>query len=196
MFTKQNISYPEAEKLVESRTPIAGVSYTTITSKTNQKSHKSIAVQTDNQTNSESANNKGISLKSINKLQIIMKNSDKQTSKLLKILTSLNRATLKFPAQKNPVQNTFCNKQLNTQNSKFLVKKNPSRIKSPQESRIKSLNNSAKKIKKQAAAPTLDWERKKSDSISGINALSLHPTDSDNEEMSTAFELINEDIAI
>ena len=75
--TKQNVSYPEARKIVESRTPIVGISYATIASKTNQKSYKSIAVQTDNQTNSESANIESISIKNTNESQKVTKNSDK-----------------------------------------------------------------------------------------------------------------------
>ena len=61
MHTKQVISYPEAKKIVESRTPIAGITYAAIASKTIQKSYKSIPIQTDNVTNNEFTNSKSIS---------------------------------------------------------------------------------------------------------------------------------------
>ena len=44
--TKENISYPEAKKIVESRTPTVGITYAAVTSKQNNIKHKSIGVQT------------------------------------------------------------------------------------------------------------------------------------------------------
>lgn len=48
--TKENIFYPNGRKLVESRTPIVGVSYAAAVSKTAHKTYKTIATQTESPT--------------------------------------------------------------------------------------------------------------------------------------------------
>ena len=71
--SKQNITYPEARKVVESRTPLVGLSYAAATIKPKEKHYKSIGIQTECSThNSQSINNKiqpQINNKNSNKLQ-------------------------------------------------------------------------------------------------------------------------------
>ena len=123
--TKQGISYPEARKIVESRTPIAGISYAAIASKTNQKSYKSIATQTDNPTNSQSINNKSTSIKnSHTKSQTYTENSIKNTTKPPKTPNSVTPSTSKLSMPKNIAQNICHTKDLNIQSSKIAAKKN------------------------------------------------------------------------
>ena len=50
------MSYLEARKLVESKTPIVGATYAAVTSKAIQKSHKTVSIEIDNKTNSEHTN--------------------------------------------------------------------------------------------------------------------------------------------
>ena len=45
--TKQNISYSEARKIVESRTPTVGTSYAAATQNLNKKTYRTVETQTD-----------------------------------------------------------------------------------------------------------------------------------------------------
>ena len=58
MRTKQNISYPEARKIVESRTPTVGTSYAAITvPNTIKKTYRTIETQTESSIEDSSIKN-------------------------------------------------------------------------------------------------------------------------------------------
>ena len=193
--TKQNVSYSEAKKIVESRTPIVGKTYAAATTIISQKSYKSIAIQTDNLiTNYNNTNNTSKSLENNgSQSEINTENSSRQDENTPKPSNTLKPVTSKLPLHKKAVPSTSHNKKANVQNSKPYLKKNNSSSSKSREIPY----NPAKKSKKEANLPKTGVKNNKN-SFSDKDALALHPSDSsENEEgMSTASESEVVDIVI
>ena len=126
--TKQNVSYSEAKKIVESRTPIVGKTYAAATSIISQKSYKSIAIQTDNLiANYNNTNNTSKSLKNNgSQSEINAENSSRQIENTPKPSNIFKPVTSKLSLHKKAVPNKSHNKKANVQNFKSNLKKNNS----------------------------------------------------------------------
>ena len=168
--TKQNITYPEAKKIVESRTPTIGISYAAIASKTNEKNRQSIGTQTEhfNNSNSELPHSKM-------KPHTSNKNSKNHLEKESEMSTEPKPITPKLPLHKRTTE-TNSNKKSINQNRKSNNPKQISKNFTPTAS-----HKPSKKVK--TTIPT-KINIKETNSKIDTELLTLHPTDtSDNEEV-------------
>ena len=90
--SKQNISYIEARKIIDSRTPTVGLSYAAATSKPKEKIYKSIGIQTEC---SNSSNSQPLTKKI--QQQTSSKNSKKQKETASEVLSLPKPNTPKLP---------------------------------------------------------------------------------------------------
>ena len=185
--TKQNISYPEARKIVESWTPTIGITYAAITSKPKDKNYQSIGCQTEYSLSIESE-----SLTSSTQSQTRNKSLNKQLATSSESSISSKPSMSKLPVHKKAAEIASNKNQLMKQNQKSSCQKQTFNA-----TKSTTLhNNPAKKVK----TNTSKNKQKKKEIKSSVDsdALSLHPTDSsDNEEvMSIASNLSNPDTYI
>ena len=183
--TQQNITYLEARKIFESRTPTIGKTYAAVISKEKDKKYQSTGTQTDFFSNSKLQ-----TVTSKSQPQANIKNSSKH-EKETETSNPQKPVVPKLPLHKKSTEITSFKKQTVNQNQKLKnQKQTPNNLKVST-----SHKNPPKKAK---TTISVKVKAKNENSSMDIEILSLHPTDSSENEdgMSVASDLSTVDTFI